>query len=113
LTLEDADRMAALGRVGSVFADLMRFFARFHIERYGWRGAPIHDAVAVAHVLGMGLVETKPYRVDIEVQSELTRGRTVVDLHGVSRQAANAQVGLAIDRHRFVQLLLEAVSTYP
>ena len=71
LTLDDADRMAALGRTGRVFADLMRFFARFHIEHYGWQGAPIHDAVAVAHVLGTGLVETKPYRVDIEVESEL------------------------------------------
>jgi inosine-uridine nucleoside N-ribohydrolase len=32
-----------------VFADLLRF-ARFHRERYGWDGSPIHDAVAVAHV---------------------------------------------------------------
>ena len=112
LTLDDADRMAALGRTGRVFADLMRFFARFHIERYGWQGAPIHDAVAVAHVLGLGLVETRPYRVDIEVESELTRGRTVVDLHGVCGQAANAQVGLTIDRRSFVELLLEAVSAY-
>jgi len=112
LTLEDADRMAALGRTGRVFADLMRFFARFHIEHYGWQGAPIHDAVAVAHVLGMGLVKTKPYRVDIEVESELTRGRTVVDLHNVSGRPANAEVGLTIDRRRFVELLLGAVSAY-
>jgi pyrimidine-specific ribonucleoside hydrolase len=114
LSLDDADRMAAVGnRTGRVFADLLRFFARFHAERYGWDGAPIHDAVAVAHVLGLGLVETQPYRVDIEVASELTRGRTVVDLHGVARRPANAEVGVAIDRPRFVELLLDAVASFP
>jgi pyrimidine-specific ribonucleoside hydrolase len=112
LTFDDIDRMADLGRTGRVFADLMRFFARFHLERYGWPGAPIHDAVAVAHVLDNDLVETKPYHVDIEVGSELTRGRTVVDLHGVSGQATNADVGLSIDRPRFVEMLLGAVSRY-
>jgi inosine-uridine nucleoside N-ribohydrolase len=114
LTLADADRMQAKGnRTGAIFADLMRYFARFHDERYGWDGSPIHDAVAVAHALGLGLVETHPYRVDIEVESELTRGRTVVDLHGVSGHPANAEVGLTVDRRRFVDMLLAAVAQFP
>ncbi|MDP8905145.1 MAG: nucleoside hydrolase [Chloroflexota bacterium] len=113
VTLDDAERMAQLGnRTGRVFADLLRYFARFHVERYGWSGAPVHDAVAVAHVLGLGLVETKPYRVDVETVSELTRGRTVVDVHGVAGRPANAQVGLAIDRQRFVDVLLEALARF-
>lgn len=113
LTHADAERLAALGtRTGRVFADLLRFFARFHAERYGWDGSPIHDAVAVAHVAVPGLVETRPYRVDIETTSELTRGRTVVDLHGVSGHPPNAEVGLAIDRPRFVELIVEAVAQF-
>jgi pyrimidine-specific ribonucleoside hydrolase len=113
VTLGDADRMEAIGnRAGIVFADLMRFFARFHHERYGWLGAPVHDAVAVAHVAFPGLVETRPYRVDIETQGELTRGRTVVDTEGLSHQPTNAQVGLAIDRTTFVDLLLAAVASF-
>jgi pyrimidine-specific ribonucleoside hydrolase len=114
LTLADADRMEANGnRTGSIFADLMRYFAKFHDERYGWDGSPIHDAVAVAHVLGLNMVETRPYRVDIETQSDLTRGRTVVDLHGVSGATANAAVGIGIDRGRFIDLLLHAVAQFP
>lgn len=114
VTHGDAERMAAPGnRTGRVFADLLHYFARFHRRRYGWDGAPIHDAVAVAHVLQAGLVETAAYRVDIETTSELTRGRTVVDLHGLTGQPANAEVGLAIDRERFVALLLEAVAACP
>ena len=49
-TLDDTDRLEALGsRAAAAFADLLRFFARFHKDEYGWDGAPIHDAVAVAH----------------------------------------------------------------
>ena len=107
----DVARLDALGsRVGSVFADLLRFFAQFHAERYGWDGSPIHDAVAVAHLAVPDLVRTVPYRVDVETTSELTRGRTVVDVHGLTGLAPNADVGLAIDRPRFIDLLVDAVA---
>jgi len=114
VTLDETDRFAALGnRSGPIFADLLRFFARFHQRRYGWDGAPIHDAVAVAHVLDLGLVKTAPYRVDVETAGELTSGRTVVDLHGIGGLPANAEVGLSIDRAAFVDLLVEAVGQFP
>lgn len=113
VTRADAEEMGAGGtRTGRVFADLLHYFARFHEQRYGWDGSPIHDAVAVAHVLGQGLVETRPYRVDVETDSELTRGRTVVDLHGISGRPVNADVGVGIDRPRFVELLQTAVARY-
>lgn len=108
----DVDRLEALGTpVARVFADLLRFFARFHRERYGWDGSPIHDAVAVAHLAVQGLVATAPYHVAVETTGELTRGRTVVDTRGVAGPAPNAEVGLAIDRERFVDLLIDAVAT--
>jgi pyrimidine-specific ribonucleoside hydrolase len=114
VTGADAERMATRGnRTGLVFADLLRYFARFHEQRYGWDGSPIHDAVAIAHVLDLGLVETRPFRVDVETQSDLTRGRTVVDLRGLTGRPANAHVGLTIDRPRFVKLLEGAVGAHP
>ena len=107
----DVARLEGLGtRIGSVFADLLRYFARFHAERYGWDGSPIHDAVAVAHLALPDLVRTVPYRVDVETGSELTRGRTVVDLHGLTKQPPNADVGVAIDRTRFIEVLIDAVA---
>jgi pyrimidine-specific ribonucleoside hydrolase len=107
----DVARLDALGtRIGSVFADLLRYFSRFHAERYGWDGSPIHDAVAVAHLALPDLVRTVPYRVDVETSSELTRGRTVVDLHGLTKEQANADVGVAIDRPRFIDVLVDAVA---
>jgi pyrimidine-specific ribonucleoside hydrolase len=113
VTGADAARMAALGnRTGQVFADLLEFFGRFHRERYGWDGSPVHDAVAVAHVAVPGLVETQPSRVDVETTSELTRGRTVADLRGLTGRPVNAEVGRSIDRARFVDLLVDAVGRF-
>jgi len=108
---QDVARLDALGtRVGTVFADLLRYFAQFHAERYGWDGSPIHDAVTVAHLALPDLVRTLPYRVDVETTGDLTRGRTVVDLHGLTKLPPNADVGVAIDRPRFIDLLVEAVA---
>ena len=110
----DIPRLEALGtQTGRVFADLLRFFAIFHRDRYGWDGSPIHDAVAVARLVAPGLVTEQPYRVDVETESELTRGRTVVDLHGLRGRPANVLVGTAIDRPRFIDLLVDAVASYP
>ena len=109
---DEVARLEALGtRLGSVVADLLRYFARFHAERYGWDGSPIHDAVTVAHLAVPDLVRTIAYRVDVETVSELTRGRTVVDLHGLTGLPPNVEVGVAIDRPRFVDLLVNAVAT--
>jgi pyrimidine-specific ribonucleoside hydrolase len=109
-TTADVDRLEALGtHTASVFADLLRFFARFHAQRYGWDGAPIHDAVSVAHLAVPSLVRTVPYRVDVETSSDLTRGRTVVDLYAQTGRPPNVDVGREIDRGSFVELLIDAV----
>ena len=63
-------------------------------------GAPVHDAVAVAHVIRPGLVETRHRNVEVELASELNRGRTVVDLWKRTERAPNAHVGVDLDtRH--------------
>jgi pyrimidine-specific ribonucleoside hydrolase len=111
--LPEADRLDAVGtRVGHVFADLLRFFTRFHVEKYGTADTPIHDAVAVAHVALPGLVTTRRYHVDVETTGEITRGRTVVDNRGQQGATPNVDVALDIDRAAFADLVIEAVSSY-
>jgi pyrimidine-specific ribonucleoside hydrolase len=110
-TLDDTDRLEALGtRPATAFADLLRFFARFHQQKYGWDGAPIHDAVAVAHLLGDGIVTTQRHSVTVSTD-EVTRGQTSgLPVDDDSRGVA---VGMAIDRSRFVDMLIEAVAQFP
>ena len=101
-------------RVGTVFADLMRFFVKFHLERYSTADTPIHDAVAVAAVAVPHMVGTRRYHVDVETTGELTRGRTVVDDRGQAMTGLepNVDVALDIDRAAFADLLIGAISTY-
>jgi inosine-uridine nucleoside N-ribohydrolase len=100
------------GRVSALVAGLLEYFQAFHERVYGWRGTPIHDAVAVAHVAHPGLVTTRPYAVAVELDGALTRGRTVVDLRGITGRSPNADVGVAIDRDRFVRLLSAAIRSF-
>ena len=109
----DIERMAALGtRTGTVFADLMRFFAIHHRDRYGWPGPPIHDAVAVAMLVAPWLIERRTMRIDVQTGDGLTRGRTVGDEQGIAGRPPNAEVGVDVDRAAFLDLVVEAVAQF-
>jgi pyrimidine-specific ribonucleoside hydrolase len=111
--LPEVARLRAVGtRPARVFADLLEFFTRFHVERYGTADTPIHDAVAVASVAIPGMVTTHRYHVDVAVDSDITRGRTVVDDRGQPGAEPNVDVALDIDRAAFAELVIEAVSTF-
>ena len=103
-------RLREAGSVGVFVAELVDFFTVYHRQTYGWDGAPIHDAVAIAHILAPGLVETKLRNVEVERGSELCRGRTVVDLWLRTGRPANAHVGIDLDTDAFFDLLVERIS---
>ncbi len=104
------ERLRAAGTVGAFVADLIDFFSVYHRETYGWDGAPIHDAVAVAHVLRNDLVTTVRRNVEVELESDLCRGRTVVDLWNRTDRPPNAHVGVELDADAFFDLLVERIA---
>jgi pyrimidine-specific ribonucleoside hydrolase len=106
-TPAEQERLRAAGRLGPFVADLVDFFTVYHRETYGWEGAPIHDAVAVAHVVRPGLVTTLDLNVEIELASELCRGRTVVDRWHRTERPQNVHVGIDLDAPAFFDLLAE------
>ena len=110
---EHADELRDSGRAGRFVAELLDHFVGFHQDRFGWQGAPIHDAVTIAHLIDPTLVSTLAANVQIETESELCIGRTVVDRWAVTDCSPNALVGMHIDRNRFVTLLLEHLSRLP
>ena len=111
LTPEWAERFRSAGRIGTFVAELVEFFKQYHARTYGWDGAPIHDAVALAQSFRDGIVRTEHLNVEIETESELTRGRTVVDRWHRTDRAPNAHVGVEIDADAFFELLLERIET--
>jgi len=102
-------RLREAGSIGVFVAELIDFFTVYHRQTYGWEGAPIHDAVAVAHLIRPGLVETKLRNVEVERVSELCRGRTVVDLWLRTDRPPNAHVGVDLDGAAFFDLLVERI----
>jgi len=99
------------GRVGGMVAELLRFYGHFHKEVYNFDGSPIHDAVAVAHVIRGGLVKTEYLNTEIDVESELCRGRTVVDVWRRSGREPNSHVGVDIDADGFLDLLIDRINS--
>ena len=103
--------LRASSEVGRFVAELHDFFVRYHERTYGTEGAPIHDAVAVAQVVRPGIVETLHRHVDVDCESRICRGRTVVDLWHRTGAEPNADVGVGIDADAFLELLCERIAS--
>jgi len=110
VTAAHAEQLRGAGRVGKVVAELLDFYGVFHREVYGFDGSPIHDAVAVAHVIDPTLLELQHLNVRVDCESELCRGRTVVDVWRRSGLEPTANVAVGIDSERFLTLLLDRLS---
>ncbi len=67
--------------------------------------------VALAHAFRPGIVRTEHVNVEVELESELNRGRTVVDRWRRTDRPANAHVGVEIDPDAFFELLLARIAT--
>jgi inosine-uridine nucleoside N-ribohydrolase len=112
-TRAHADRLRGAGRAGRAVAELSDFFQRFHESRYGFDGSPIHDALAVAEVIDPSLVTRIECNVEIETASQYCDGRTVVDRWLVTDRPKNGRVGIDVDADRFLELLVERISSLP
>ncbi len=100
------ERLRASGRIGRFVAELLDFYGRFHKERYGWDGSPIHDALAVAVAIEPTLVRTQHVHVRIHTD-DANRGRTEI----IEGEPPNAQVALDVDADRFLELLCSRIES--
>jgi inosine-uridine nucleoside N-ribohydrolase len=106
-----AERLRGAGKAGKAVAELADFFLEFHRQRYRFDGAPIHDAMAVAHVIDPTLVTTLTCNISIETASAFCDGRTVVDRWLVTGRPENAHASIEVDAHRFLELLVERIGS--
>ena len=105
------DAFRALGTpVGTAVASWTDFFERFDKEKYGSAGAPLHDPTVIAYLLQPELFSGRRINVEIETQSELTRGMTVADWWRVTDRAANALFIGDLDADGFFALLTDRLS---
>lgn len=108
VTQSRLDAFANLGtKVGQTVAAWTSFFERFDKNKYGSEGAPLHDPCVIAYLLAPELFSGRFVNVEIETQSDLTRGMTVADWWSVSGRAPNATFIGDVDADGFFALLTE------
>ncbi len=108
---ERVAKIAALNTPVSKFVvEMLEFFERFDVEKYGSDGGPLHDPTVIAYLLKPELFSGRDCNVEIEVTSPLTLGMTVVDWWQVTRRPHNATVMHGIDADGFFELLIERLA---
>lgn len=104
-------RVAAIRNIATrpaiAMAEMLEFFERFDIEKYGSDGGPLHDPTVIAYLVKPELFSGRDCNVEIETASDLTMGMTVVDWWGVTDRPANARVMREVDADGFFALLTE------
>ena len=104
------ERFRGMGtRVGEVVASWLDFFERFDVEKYGSEGGPLHDPCVIAYLLKPELFHGRLCNVEVETQSDLTRGMTVADWWGVTERPRNATWIRDLDHEGYFVLLVERI----
>ena len=98
------------GRIAVFAAELIDFFSRYHYEVEKLPGCTIHDACAVAYLCHPEIFVEKQCHVDIELEGSLTAGTTVCDPGNYEGKEKNATVLYGVDREKFAELFIEAMS---
>jgi inosine-uridine nucleoside N-ribohydrolase len=99
------EKLRGSGPVGTLVGELYDFYHGHHVRMYGWEGSPVHDAVAVAHVIRDDLVRTEHLHVLVDIGPEPSRGRTYVDVWKRTGNEPNAHVAIDIDGPAFIEFL--------
>jgi inosine-uridine nucleoside N-ribohydrolase len=112
MTSREVERLGS-GRAACFVRGLYASFARAYAAFSSDEGAPVHDAVAVAHAVRPDLLTLAPAHVAVERGSPVGRGQTVVDLRARSAMDSNARVAVDIDVGRSLELLVARISALP
>jgi len=79
------------------------------VERYD--GFSLHDPMAVGVTIDPRLARTERYTVNVETQSELTMGQTVIDRRGQAHRRLegkpNVDICVSVESKRFLKLFSE------
>ena len=111
-TRKRMDAIAAIGTpVARATVEMLDFFERFDVQKYGSDGGPLHDPCVIAYLLQPELFQGRLCNVEVEAESELTMGMTVVDWWGVTDRPKNALFMRGINAEGFFNLLTERLKT--
>ncbi|QBD76696.1 nucleoside hydrolase [Ktedonosporobacter rubrisoli] len=110
----DTEEAAAIRRIGTPLAefciDIQKSVQTYAIENSHLVGFDLPDPIAMAVALDRAsIAESKRLFVEIDAESALSRGQTIVDHLGATGNTPNVEVVLAASRERFLEQLRAAV----
>lgn len=109
---EEFDIIRNLGNpVAKTVAEWFDFFFQYHKSK-GYRGAAVHDAVAVAAITNPEIFEVKDMYVEVETEGEYCQGATIGDIKNKTGNKPNVHVLWNLDRDAFAKLLINACASY-
>ncbi len=110
------DRIAAIealpGACARTAASLLRFSQDVERRIVGWEWAPLHDPCTVAWLLKPELFRVVPCRIEVETESDLTRGHTAVEFR-VDRATARHHWVVEADAQGVFDLIAERLERLP
>ncbi len=104
---------AMKNNTGPAVAALLDFFERFDEQKYGTDGGPLHDPCVMAWLLKPELFVSRQVNVEVECESDLTLGMTVIDWWGVSGRPKSTTVCRSVNAQGFFDLLTERLAKLP
>jgi purine nucleosidase len=111
LTQLDVDRLLAIDSpITHFIADSTRFYMEFHDEYQGIQGCVINDPLALALAFAPELVVTRNQYVTVDLQSDVSLGKTVADFYDAWGLRPNMHVALEVQAQRFIDLFVERIA---
>ncbi len=90
-------------------AKLLDFFERYDVKKYGSKGGPLHDPNVIVYLLNPEIYKGKIVNVEVETESDLTRGMTVVDWWEVTDRPKNVNYINEVNSDAFFNHVLKNV----
>jgi inosine-uridine nucleoside N-ribohydrolase len=95
-------------------------------EKYGAKGIPMYDPLAVGAAIDVSIITTQDMNVNVETRGEFTRGETVANRHNMQEHNVlhgdhyeiegaevlkpNVKVAVEVDAVRFLKLFIDRVA---
>jgi len=102
------DGSGARDPIVAFVADALAHYFRFHEAFDGFRGAFIHDPLALAAALDPSLVITRPLTVEVHLGG-MADGQTIADRRGHWGRAPNVDVAVSADVAGFLDRFIDRV----
>jgi inosine-uridine nucleoside N-ribohydrolase len=110
------DRLAALSAINTPISaavvGLLNYYGRYDMNRYGTPGPFLHDPCVIAYLLQPELFTCRPAYIEVETSSNVTLGRTVVDVWQVTGHSPNINLANSINADGFYQLLIQSLTRF-